>query len=51
MTGDVVPITVEERQARIQKAQRLMVENKIEALVLDSGDLDGVFHGDWLGAE
>jgi Xaa-Pro dipeptidase len=37
MTGDVVPITVEERQARIRKAQRLMVENKIEALVLDSG--------------
>ena len=37
MTGDVVPITVEERQARIQKAQRLMVENKIGALVLDSG--------------
>src|ERR1700710_864299 len=37
MTGDVVPITVEERQARIQKAQRLMAENKIEALILDSG--------------
>src|SRR5258707_10026109 len=37
MTGDVVPITVEERQARIQKARRLMAENKIEALILDSG--------------
>ena len=37
MTGDVVPITVEERQARIQKAQRLMAENRIEAVILDSG--------------
>lgn len=37
MTGDIVPITVEERQARIQKAQRLMTENKIDALILDSG--------------
>src|SRR5258708_1614767 len=37
MTGDIVPITVEERQARIQKAQRLMLENKLEALILDSG--------------
>lgn len=37
MAGDVVPITVEERQARIQKAQKLMAENKIQAIVLDSG--------------
>ncbi|MEK6782716.1 MAG: Xaa-Pro peptidase family protein [Bacteroidota bacterium] len=37
MTGDIVPITVQEREARIEKAQRLMVENNIEALLLDSG--------------
>ena len=37
MTGEVVPITLEEREARIEKAQRLLSENKIEALILDSG--------------
>ena len=37
MTGDVSPITLQERLARVEKAQRLMVENKIEALLLDSG--------------
>ncbi len=37
MTGDVVPITVEERQGRIGKAQKLLAEQKIEALILDSG--------------
>src|SRR4030095_8585197 len=37
MTDDVVPITVKEREARIEKAQRLLSENKIEALILDSG--------------
>ena len=37
MTGDVVPITLQEREARIEKAQRLLGENKIEALILDTG--------------
>ncbi|HTI10598.1 MAG TPA: Xaa-Pro peptidase family protein [Puia sp.] len=37
MTGDVAPITLQERLSRVEKAQRLMVENKIEALLLDSG--------------
>ena len=37
MTGDVVPITVKEREARIEKAQRLLTEQKIEALILDAG--------------
>jgi len=37
ITADVVPITVEERKQRIAKAQRLMVENNIQALILDSG--------------
>ncbi|HVT84162.1 MAG TPA: Xaa-Pro peptidase family protein [Chitinophagaceae bacterium] len=37
MTGDVVPITLEERKSRIAKAQRLLTEQKIGALILDSG--------------
>ncbi|HNV29349.1 MAG TPA: Xaa-Pro peptidase family protein [Cyclobacteriaceae bacterium] len=37
MTDDIVPISVQEREARIEKAQRLMTENKIEALLLDAG--------------
>ena len=37
MTTDVVPITLEEREARIDKAQRLMAEQKMAALILDSG--------------
>ena len=37
MTADVVPISLKERETRIEKAQRLLTENKIEALVLDAG--------------
>ena len=37
MMKDVVPITIEERLVRIAKAQRLMVEQNIQALILDSG--------------
>jgi Xaa-Pro dipeptidase len=37
MTGDVVPINLQEREARVEKAQRLLSENKIEALMLDCG--------------
>ena len=37
MTGDVVPINLQEREARVEKAQRLLSENKIEALILDCG--------------
>jgi Xaa-Pro dipeptidase len=37
MTGDVVPVTLQERETRIEKAQRLLAENKMEALVLDAG--------------
>ena len=37
MTNDVVPISVKERESRIAKAQQLMAEQKIEALVLDTG--------------
>ena len=32
MTKDVVPITEDERKARIAKAQRLMGEQKIDAI-------------------
>lgn len=37
MTDDVLPISLQERLGRIEKAQRLMTENKINALLLDSG--------------
>lgn len=37
MTAGVVPITDGERLARIEKAQRLMVENRIAAIYLEGG--------------
>lgn len=37
MTGGISPITDDERRARIEKAQRLMVENRIDAIYLESG--------------
>jgi Xaa-Pro dipeptidase len=37
MTGDVVPISDEERLARIEKARRLIVENGMNAIYLESG--------------
>lgn len=45
MTGDVKPITVAEREARIEKAQKLMVDNKIQALYLDGGTSMNYFTG------
>ncbi|HWC53167.1 MAG TPA: Xaa-Pro peptidase family protein [Chitinophagaceae bacterium] len=45
MTGDVVPITLEERKSRIAKAQQLLAEQKIEALILDSGTSLAYFTG------
>lgn len=42
---DVEPISVKERQARIEKAQRLLIENKMEALVLDCGTSMQYFTG------
>ena len=50
MTGDVAPITVEERRTRIQKAQRLMAEKKVQAIVLDSGTSMVYFTGIGWGA-
>lgn len=37
MTDGIVPISDDERQARIEKARRLMVENHIDALILEPG--------------
>ena len=37
MTADVKPITKEERAARVQKAQQLMAQNKISAILLEGG--------------
>jgi len=37
LPGRAVPITDDERRARIEKAQRLMAENKIDAIYLESG--------------
>jgi len=45
MTSDVVPITLAERKARIEKAQRLLTEQKMEALVLDAGSSLEYFTG------
>lgn len=45
MVTDVAPITLEERKSRIEKAQRLMTEQKIAALILDSGTSLGYFTG------
>ena len=45
MTAGVKPITAEERAARIQKAQRLMVEHKIAATMLEGGSSMFYFTG------
>ena len=37
MVTDIKPISVDERKARIAKAQKLMAANAIKALILDSG--------------
>jgi len=43
--GETVPISLAERAARIAKAQRLLTENKLEALVLDAGTALNYFTG------
>src|SRR3989442_1830943 len=45
MTADVVPITDDERKARIAKAQRLMGEQKIDAIYLEPGSSMFYFTG------
>ena len=45
MTGDVQPITVEERLARVAKAQDLMQEAGVDALLLEAGSALVYFTG------
>ena len=45
MTSDVVPITLKERETRIEKAQQLLTVQKIEALILDAGTSMEYFTG------
>src|ERR1043166_7108409 len=45
MTKDVVPISDDERRARIAKAQRLMGEHKIDAIYLEPGSSMFYFTG------
>jgi Xaa-Pro dipeptidase len=45
ITDDVKPITVEERLARIAKAQRLMAKNGIDAILLEPGSAMLYFSG------
>jgi Xaa-Pro dipeptidase len=50
MTGDVVPVSDEERLQRIEKAQRLMVDSGLQALYLESGTSMFYFTGVRWGA-
>ncbi len=45
MTADVVPIALEERKSRVAKAQQLMMEQNIHALILDAGSTMKYFTG------
>jgi len=52
MTGDVTPISVEEYQQRIAKAQQLMLEKNISALYLNAGTNLTYFTGTaWYASE
>ena len=52
MTKGVVPISVEERKSRIKKAQQLMKENGLKAILLDAGTSLKYFTGvSWWGSE
>jgi Xaa-Pro dipeptidase len=37
MTGGIVPITIDDRKARLEKARRLMAENRLDAILLEGG--------------
>ena len=45
MTTGVVPISDDERRARIAKAQRLMAQHKIDAIYIESGSSMFYFTG------
>jgi len=52
MTAGITRIDVEDRKARVEKARRLMVENKIDAIILDSGTSLVYFTGiSWWASE
>ncbi len=52
MTAGITRIDVEDRKARVEKARRLMVENKIDAVILDSGTSLVYFTGiSWWASE
>lgn len=44
MTAGIVPITNDERRARIAKAQRLMAEQRIDAIFIETGFQHVLFH-------
>ncbi len=52
MRSEAKPITLEERRARIAKAQRLMADNKMDAVLLTGGTSLRYFTGmSWFGSE
>jgi len=52
VTDDVVPISVAERENRIEKAQHLLIENRMAALILDCGTSLTYFTGiNWWPSE
>jgi Xaa-Pro dipeptidase len=52
MTAGISRIDIEDRKARVENARRLMAENKIDAIILDSGTSLGYFTGvSWWASE
>ncbi len=45
MTGGIQPITTEERRARVEKARRLMHENRLDAVLMEGGSSAFYFTG------
>ena len=45
MTDGIVPITIADRRARIDKAKRLMADNRIDAILLEGGSSMFYFTG------
>jgi Xaa-Pro dipeptidase len=44
-THDIVPISLDERKERVARAQRFMIQNKMEALILEGGTAMEYFTG------
>jgi Xaa-Pro dipeptidase len=45
MTDGIVPITIDDRKARLEKARRLMAEHKLDAIMLEGGSSMFYFTG------